>query len=217
MVWMEFNENKISILLSLFLLLAFIWIALSVYFEAAWIVRLDNFGNEIFRLDVSQEVTSLIFSFTHLGSIRNLVYVGLVFCAVLLFKKEFHTLLWFIFCGGISGGLAPLVMKNVIRRARPLDGLMTRTGYSFPSGHAMGTLAMYGFIMMMAVIYIKKTWLRRTVIVVNTAIILTISWSRIHLGVHFLSDIIGSLLLGLALLIISWQVFLHINKKRTQY
>lgn len=57
---------------------------------------------------------------------------------------------------GIAGGLTPLVLKHVFRRARPTDGLMTRGGYSFPSGHTMGTLALYGLIIILAAIYIKK-------------------------------------------------------------
>ena len=213
---MKFDKKKLSLVVSLLFFVGFIWVARGVYSNEAWIMELDYYGNEIFRLDVSQELTSAIFTFTHIGSIRNLLYVGLVICALLLYKKEKSSFLWFGFSMGVAGGLAPLVMKNVFRRARPTDGLMMRTGYSFPSGHTMGTLAVYGLIMMLAVVYIKKIWLRYVVMISSLAIILIISWSRIHLGVHFLSDIIGSMFLGLSLLIVAWQILMHINQKNEQ-
>ena len=83
---------------------------------------------------------------------------------------------------------------------------MTRSGYSFPSGHTMGTLALYGLAMMLIAIYVRNKWLKVGAMALSTAVILGISWSRIHLGVHFFSDILGSLFLGVALLMRLWQM-----------
>lgn len=193
-----------SLLLSLLLFLGFLILAHGVYFSAAWVLDLDYRGNAIFRLNLTREVTSMIFWFGRIGTIRNLIYTALFIGAVLLYNKEKRSFLWFGISMAISGGLAPLVVKNAIRRGRPTDGLMLRTGYSFPSGHTMGTLALYGLVIMLAAIYIRRSWLRYTVMISSFAIILIISWSRIHLGVHFLTDIIGSMMLGLSLLIVSW-------------
>ena len=209
---MKFDKKKLSLLMSLLLFLGFLLLARGVYFNAPWIVELDYHGNAIFRLNLTREVTSMIFLFGRIGTIRNLLYTALFIGAVLLYNKEKRSFLWFGISMGIAGGIAPLIVKNAIRRARPTDGLMLRTGYSFPSGHTMGTLALYGLVIMLAAIYIKKAWLRYTVMISSLAIILIISWSRIHLGVHFLSDIIGSMFLGLSLLIVAWLVISRLRE-----
>ena len=210
---MKLDKKKISLLVSFLLFVGFLVIFYGVQANAAWLLELDYFGNEIFRLDISHELTIRIFSFTQIGSIRNLIYVALVIGAALLYHKKWFSFFWFGFSMGIIGMTVPLVLKNTIQRPRPTDGLMIRVGYSFPSGHAMGTLALYGLIIMLAAIYIKNELVRHTVMVSSTAIILIISWSRIHIGVHFLSDIMGSILLGLSLLIVAWEILSYFREK----
>ena len=208
---MKFDKNKLSLLVSLLFLMGFLWVARGVYFNEPWIMELDYYGNEIFRLDIAQETTAMIFRFTHIGNIRNLLYTALFIGALLLYNKKTRSFLWFSISMAITGGFTPLILKNAIGRARPIDGLMTRTGYSFPSGHTMGTLALYGLVIILAAIYIKKTWLKYTIMISSLAIILIISWSRIHLGVHYLSDIIGSMFLGISLLIVAWLILMRFN------
>ena len=159
-------------------------------------------------------MTTMILRVTHIGNIRNLVYMSLFIGALLLYNKERISFLWFGMSMGISAFVVPLTLKKTFLRARPTDGLLTRGGYSFPSGHTMGTLALYGLIIILAIIYLKKAWMRHTVILTSLALILLISWSRIHLGVHFFSDIIGSLFLGVALLIIAWLILVYFVEKR---
>ena len=210
---MRLDIKMFSILVSFLFFIGFLGIFYGVYFDALWLMELDYLGNEIFRLDISREFTSVIFNFAQIGNIRNLFYISLLIGAILLYKKEKLSFLWFGITIGFVGGVIPLVLKNVVRRARPTDGLMIRVGYSFPSGHTMGALALYGLIIILAVIYIKKVWLRYTVIISSLTTILIVSWSRIHIGVHFLSDIMGSILLGLSLLILSWLVLSHFREK----
>jgi len=211
---MKFDKNRLSLLVSLLFFAGFLWVAHGVHFNESWIMDLDYYGNEIFRLDITRETTSMIFRFTQIGNITNLLYTALLIGAFLLYNKEKRSFLWFGISMAIAGGLAPLVLKQAFGRARPTDGLMTRTGYSFPSGHTMGTLALYGLIIILAAIYIKKAWLRYTVMISSLAIILIISWSRIHLGVHYLSDVIGSMLLGFSLLIVAWLILVRFNGER---
>lgn len=186
--------------LSKWYLIGFMWISLGVLLELPWLVAVDRFGADVFRLDVAQEVSEGIFAMSRIGSIGFLAVMSLAISGLLLYHRELKKFLWFGFSMAMAGGLAPLIMKLAFRRPRPTDGLMTRSGYSFPSGHTMGTLALYGLIIILASDYVRKTWMRNVVIAVSTLIILVISWTRIHLGVHFLSDIMGSHLLGLSLL-----------------
>ena len=210
-------KNKLSLFVSFLFLMGFLWVAHGVHSNEPWIMELDYYGNEIFRLDISREATAIIFWFTQIGNITNLLYVALLLGALLLYNKEKHSFLWFGISMGITGGLTPLVLKQAFGRARPNDGMMTRVGYSFPSGHTMGTLALYGLVIILAAIYIKKAWLRYTVMISSLAIILMIAWSRIHLGVHYLSDILGSLFLGLSFLIVARLILSHFNGESEGY
>lgn len=197
---MEVCKKKLGWIASLVLFVSFLGMSRGVYFESTWLAQLDHYGNELFRLDLSSEMTDWIFSFTQIGSIRNLILLALVIGALLLYNNKKHSFFWFGITMMIAGGLTPLILKQVFGRQRPVDGLFTRTGYSFPSGHTMGTLALYGLIIMLAMTYIKRTWMRYTVMIVAFSIILIVSWSRIHLGVHYFSDVLGSLFLGVSLL-----------------
>jgi len=213
---MKFDKNKLSLFVSFLFLLGFLWIAHGVHLNEPWLMELDYYGNAFFRLDISREVTTMIFRFTQLGSITNLLYTALFIGALLLYHKEKLSFVWFGISMAITGGLTPLVLKQAFARARPTDGMMTRSGYSFPSGHTMGTLALYGLVIILATIYIKKAWLRYTVMISSFAIILIIAWSRIHLGVHYLSDILGSLFLGVSLLIVAWLTLIHFNEEHKE-
>jgi len=203
--------------LAVSLFIGFLLISRGVSTNAQWIYQLDAYGNELFRLDVTREMTDRIFFLTQIGSIRNLLYLALVIGAILILKKERKHFFWFGTTMAISGGLAPLLIKTSMQRARPTDGLFLRTGYSFPSGHTMGTLALYGLVILLCFMYIEKRWLRNTLVGLSLAIIILVSWSRIHLGVHFLTDIIGSVFLGVSLLIGSWLALDFFNNSKNQY
>jgi undecaprenyl-diphosphatase len=87
-------------------------------------------------------------------------------------------------------------LKDLVRRARP-DGLIPairETGFSFPSGHATGSMAFYGFTaFILCRLYPRYA---KAVVTIAAVIILTIGMSRLYLGVHFPSDVVGGYLVG---------------------
>ena len=200
-------------LTALALFAGFVVIATGIVTDAGWIQRLDDLGNQLFRLDISHEASELILTMTHVGSIRTLTLIALVVGAILLLRKKFIGFLWFGMSMAIVGGMVPWFLKEFFARPRPTDGLMSRGGYSFPSGHTMGTLALYGLIIILALVYLKRSWQQTLLIVASLGIILLISWSRIHLGVHFFTDIIGSVCLGVSLLLGAWQALLALRQR----
>jgi len=207
-------KNKKNVLFMILLLLVgFAVVATGIVTDATWIQRLDALGNQVFRLDISREASELILNMTHVGSIRTLAITALAIGAFLLLHKKFIGFLWFGFSMATIGGLTPSILKIAFARPRPTDGLMSRGGYSFPSGHTMGTLALYGLIIILAVVYLEKSWQKHLLIIASLSIILLVSWSRIHLGVHFFTDIIGSLLLGISLLLSAWVILMALRQK----
>lgn len=89
------------------------------------------------------------------------------------------------------------LVKFLVERKRPdILVLTTENGFSFPSGHSMGALVFYGLLIYFALRYLKKRNRRVLLCFACTAMILLIGISRIYLGVHFFSDVLGGFLLG---------------------
>jgi membrane-associated phospholipid phosphatase len=113
----------------------------------------------------------------------------------------------------ILNGLAPTVavggaallalgVKEIVRRARPnLFPHLADSGYSFPSGHTMVALAFYGMCAFLLVRAVRNGWARAGVIALAAIIVAAVAYSRVYLGEHFPTDVIGSLILGSAWLL----------------
>jgi len=99
-----------------------------------------------------------------------------------------------------------MLLKQVVHRPRPIDTLVRilfyEPGDSFPSGHAMGSTIVYGFLAYLAWTYFKDRARRRfwTAVLILTPI--AISFSRIYIGAHWFSDIVGAWIFGLIVLLI---------------
>jgi len=90
-----------------------------------------------------------------------------------------------------------LVIKAIFQRARPIEWfLVTEDGYSFPSGHTATATILYGVIHLLILNSTQKNWLKSLSWFTSAVIIFLVGISRIYLGVHFATDVIGGLMLG---------------------
>lgn len=103
------------------------------------------------------------------------------------------------------------VLKFILRRPRPTEfRIINETGYSFPSGHSMISMAFYGFLIYLIYKNIKNKYLKTTLIIIISLLIIAIGISRIYLGVHYVSDVIGGFLISISYLI----VYIKLIKKK---
>lgn len=109
---------------------------------------------------------------------------------------------------GLGGGLVDTVVKVVVSRDRPKleEPIATAFGQSFPSGHAFTATAMYGALLLVFLPAIAKRW-RPYAIGIYVVLVAAIAFSRLALGVHFMSDVLGGIVLGAAWLIASTAAF----------
>jgi len=133
-----------------------------------------------------------------LGSPGFVAAWGLALAALLVVRRQYLLLGGWV-AAVAGGGLLDAALKRVFHRARPVWDvpLLTARGWSFPSGHAMGSLVAYG---MLAYMVLRETHLRRgqaaAVITGAVVLILLIGLSRMYLGVHYFSDVIGGYAAG---------------------
>lgn len=95
------------------------------------------------------------------------------------------------------------LLKRILQRPRPTEfRIVEETGYSFPSGHSMVSVAFYGYLIYLIYRYIKNKYVKWTLITILSILICLIGISRIYLGVHYTSDVLGGFLLSISYLVI---------------
>ena len=106
------------------------------------------------------------------------------------------------------GGILSTLVKIAVNRPRPsvLDPIITAHGKSFPSGHAMSSTVVYGALLLVFLPMVPRRW-RPTAIVSTVLLVALIGFSRLGLGVHYLSDVVGGFVLGLSWLAVSTAAF----------
>lgn len=84
--------------------------------------------------------------------------------------------------------------KEIVARPRPSGArLVPGTGFSYPAGHVLAAAATWGFVPAIAGLYVSRRWLWVALTVAAWSVIVLVAWCRVWLGVHWTSDVVGSL------------------------
>lgn len=170
----------------------------------------DVFEKEIMKLDIitynfistyiiSDFVTPIAKIITNLGGAISLISITIILLVVLKNKKIGIAVMINLLISTVLN----IILKNVVQRPRPNEfRLITETGYSFPSGHSMVSMAFYGFLIYLIYKLVKNSKIKWTLIISLSIIICTIGISRIYLGVHYASDVLAGFTISISYLVI---------------
>jgi len=163
------------------------------------IYKFDDYVYKYISLIISPSMTVFLKLITDLGSVLPVVIICIL--AFLFMKNKIYAKLMTLNLVIIT--TLNLIIKNIVSRPRPTGfRLIDETGYSFPSGHSMVSMAFYGFIIYLIYIYVKSKPLKVTLITILSLMIFLIGISRIYLGVHYASDVVQGFCISVAYLIL---------------
>lgn len=177
---------------------AFEELAESVHESSPRLVAFDARAHEWARFTHTTGSTRFFTAMTIIGTPVFLGGLLLIIAVILCIRRRWS---WAAYLAVTTGGgaLLNLVLKSIFARARPelAEALRHASGYSFPSGHAMGSTIVFSALAYLA-LRILRTWPQRAAaLAFAMSMILAIASSRIYLGVHWISDVAAGLAAGL--------------------
>jgi undecaprenyl-diphosphatase len=143
-------------------------------------------------------VVSLLRIVTDAGGPMFLIALVSLVVLVLLAKRRWVPAA-FLAVAGVGGLILSPTLKALVGRLRPVVDvpLQTASGNSFPSGHALGATIVYGALLLVLLPGIPIV-ARRGAVTVTALLIAAVAFTRVALGVHFVTDVVGGFLLGVA-------------------
>ena len=186
------------------------WVVLFICLVGFLALTEDVFNKEIMQGDIigykmistfliSDFVTPIAKFITNFG---GAIFLSIATIALLLLIKNKKIGLS-IFSNIVIITILNQLLKRILRRPRPTEfRIVEETGYSFPSGHSMVSMAFYGYLIYLIYRYIKNKYIKWSLIVLLSILICLIGISRIYLGVHYTSDVLGGFLLSISYLVV---------------
>lgn len=148
-------------------------------------------------------LTNIIIFISSINNIYQIIITSIIFLIFLIYKKMHKQIIFFVI-SMLGIGFLFVLFKELIKRERPISNLIEINGYSFPSGHAAlsTTLAFCVYLIFKDKVRYKKSFL--TVLIFYP---LLISFTRVYLHVHYLSDVIAGIGLGLIWVSLIYLIF----------
>jgi undecaprenyl-diphosphatase len=182
-------------LFSAFLASLFLLVGFSLMVTLIGRQRIVQFDHSVIAFIQGLETPSLTLImkvFTFIGSFPSVVVIVLLASFFLYRVFEHRTELLLFVMVVVGTPIINQILKQFFQRVRPdFNRLIEIGGYSFPSGHAMNAFALYGILTFLFWRHIPTRTGRTVLILISSLFILMIGTSRVYLGVHYPSDIIG--------------------------
>jgi membrane-associated phospholipid phosphatase len=169
-------------------------------------VRTDERVADWLHGRATEPFTDVFRAITTFGNFATLIVV-VVIAVTVLWRRGERTDALFVAVAFLGAQVLSSGMKLGFRRERPFfpDPLATESTFSFPSGHALVSLAVYGSIALVVARRLPRRRDRILLLAATGLLVLAIGFSRLYLGVHFLSDVLAGFAAGIA-----WLALLYV-------
>ena len=195
---MKRNKIKKSLIFaSLISLIIFIVVLIEISYNG-FLVNLDlsinslNIIKNSFLINLSKTI-DLIFDTT------SIIVISLFFSFFLWYKYSKKEGIFFSFTV-LLNALIVFVIKEIVQRERPLNAIISSNSFAFPSGHAATAIVFFGLLIYLILRKSKSKNFRLISILISIFMILLISFTRLYLNLHWFSDILGGLAIGIFVL-----------------
>ena len=197
-----------------FALLLFVILGYVVKFYPEQLIPFDTSIQTAIRGDLPATLTVLFRTITHLIDIP--VIITWVLIVAFIFYLKQWKLESYLMLGNLTlAGILIVTFKNIYQRPRPeILHLVEEKGFSFPSGHSLAVTIMVGTLIVILSQRIKNTTWRKVVQILLSLYLVSVLVSRVYLGVHYPSDVIASLCVGLGVLFMEFPFY---DKLRFQW
>lgn len=197
-----------------FALLLFVILGYMVKFYPDMLIGFDQPIQTAIRGDLPASLTFLFRTITHLIDIP--VIITWVLIVAFIFYRKQWKLESYLMLGNLTlAGILIVTFKNIYQRPRPeILHLVEEKGFSFPSGHSLAVTIMVGTLIVIFSQRIKNQLWKRIVQILLGLYLVSVLISRVYLGVHYPSDVLASLCVGLGVLFIEFPFY---DKLRFQW
>ena len=191
-------------------IIGFLMFAEDVFTKEIMLVDITGY-DFISKYIISENLTPIVKFITNLGGTIFLISLTILLLIIFLFKFKNKKIGFAIVINIINSALLNMILKNILQRPRPEEfRIISVTGYSFPSGHSMNSMAFYGFLIYLIYIKIENKYIKWALISILSVLIILVGISRIYLGVHYTSDVLAGFLISIVYLILYINI---INQK----
>lgn len=170
---------------------------LATFVALGWMVGIDRAATSTAIANRTSLLSEVAVNFTALGSAPVVTLIAALAATYSIAVRRPRVVLALLatpLAFGVNEG-----MKLLMRQARPMEAIVALPpSYGFPSGHSVASSVLFLTLALVASAQSPNPGVRRLLVSAGIGIALLVAWSRVYLGVHYLTDVVGGLLLGAA-------------------
>ena len=185
------NFKKL-ILMNVVSLIVFILISIGVKFTKLF-TNLDLYVSSMFSSVTSSFLIMFSKNIHFIFDTTSMVVISIIISIFLLIKHSRKNAA-FLSITMLADALIFLILKLLLEIPRPISNFITETDFSFPSGHATTTVVFFGILSYLIINKYKNV--NFEIALASFFMVLLISFTRLYLGIHWFSDVLGGIFLG---------------------
>ncbi|HEX4204076.1 MAG TPA: phosphatase PAP2 family protein [Ktedonobacteraceae bacterium] len=213
-------SRRAGIVIGVYLVLFVLFTLLAFFVHSHPIIPVDVAITQEFQENQAPWLKVPMFAISYFGSHFIVFGVIIVLTALVFWLVRLRLEALFILGQSVVSSLLNELIKYIVSRPRPsaslVDVMQKAGGQSFPSGHVMAYVAFFGLLFSLALIIFKRDrWWHYTLLIVTGLFVVLVGPSRVYLGDHWASDVLGGYLFGGLLLGISLWIYIKLKERGT--